>query len=142
MSSSGAREVGSTILAAIAGLGLVSCGGGVGASGLPTETSPPAADLVMTGSLTPGGVATHSFDVAQPGQVEVTLVSLDPPEGRVGLAVGVATLGSCSELTSTPEARPGLTVAGWVVDTTYCVTLSDVGDLAGRTAYRLTIKRP
>jgi len=124
-------------------MSLLSCGGPGGSSaGSPAAATSPAADMVIAGTLSPGGAASHSFDVDVPGPVDVTLVSLDPDAGSVGLVVGVATLGSCTELTSTPDARPGLTVSGWVVDATYCVMLQDTGDLAGRTAYRLAIKRP
>jgi hypothetical protein len=122
---------------------LTSCAGGGGtSSSLPTSASSPASGQAFAGTLSPGGRESHAFTTLGPGEVQVTLSSLDVAGGSVGLAVGLDASGACQELTSLPEAKVGDAVEGWVVQNTYCAEVYDTGTLAGRIAYRLTVKTP
>jgi hypothetical protein len=94
------------------------------------------------GTLLALGANEHSFTVNQIGQLQVTLLSVNP-SAAVGLGVGTpsASTGTCLVLNNmTVVAGPGVQLSGTATVTgTFCVEVYDVGNLVEPVNYTVTV---
>jgi hypothetical protein len=100
----------------------------------------------FTGVVQPGAQNVHTFTVATPGQVSVTMTSAGPPATiTMGLGIGNPDAsGNCIFLsggttqaiasTTTPQLSGNLTASG-----AYCVAIADIGNAAGPISYSITV---
>jgi len=75
------------------------------------------------------------------GEFDVTLSSIDPGV-TVGLGIGQLSGTTCSLLVSNSTATTGTVVSTQVQAGTYCVSVYDVGTLAGPATYSLSVTHP
>jgi hypothetical protein len=109
-----------------------------------SEPSTPTGSATDTfnGSLAPNGAIVFTFTVSTAGSVGVTLTSVSPSTtSALGLGVGTSSNGTCSVTNSTSSAVAGsaaqLTVTG--NPGTYCVRVSDSGNLAATSTVTVTV---
>ena len=123
--------------------------GGCGGSSSSSNTIAPSTAVVtenFSGTVQPGSFKVHSFTVAAPGSVSVTMTSAGPPATiMMGLGLGNPDAsGNCiflsgattqaSASTTTPQLSGTLTSSG-----AYCVEIADVGNAAGPIAYTIAV---
>ncbi len=115
----------------------------------PTSFAPPAVTETFTGSLTTSGTDSHPFSVPVPGEVDVSLTALNPPPNppvALTLAIGLPSstvVGQCATIQSV-SAMPAATpqIAGHALAGSFCVSLSDPGNLTGPVTYTITVAHP
>jgi hypothetical protein len=104
---------------------------------------PPNLTETFTGTLAVLGVNTHPFTVGQVGGVTVTITDMTP---SAAILVGVGSQGAtgCSVIQSvtavagaTPQLSGTASVAG-----SFCVAVSDAGNLVEPVTYTLVLRHP
>jgi len=131
--------------------GLAACSQS-GETGTPTPTqpttfAPPTVTDTFTGVLTVLGTDSHPYIVPVAGEVNVTLTALDPPQD-VALTVSVGlpsttTIGSCATLQSvTAHAGSTPQLKGHALAGTFCVAVTDTGNLTDNVNYTVTVAHP
>ena len=112
----------------------------------PTTPSPstPTTDT-FNGTLTPNGSIVFTFSVATAGSVAITLTSVSPATtGALGLGVGPSGNGNCTIANSTSGAiaagNPQL--SAMENPGSYCVKVSDPGNLTTTSTVTVTVAHP
>ena len=130
------------ILAVMLGVTLtaVACGDPIPPAA-PTPVSPTIQEP-FTGTLAVRGTNVHPFSVEQVGGLKVIISSVDP-SAAVGIGIGTpsVTTGTCTVLSSlTTVAGPGAQLSGTATTAgSFCVQVSDVGNLVESVAYAITV---
>jgi hypothetical protein len=125
-----------TVLAAV--VFMAGCG-----DPIPPTTPTPAVPTIsetFTDTLLVLGTNTHLFTVSSIGGVKVTLNSVQP-SAAVVVAVGYPNLGTCTPI-DTRLTTPGQDVLMSGTATfpgQFCVSISDVGNLAEPATYTITV---
>jgi hypothetical protein len=106
----------------------------------PPSVGPSTITDAFTGSLAVGGANTHPVVVQQVSRFVVTLVSVDPPIA-LGILVGSLSNGVCVPLTTNAAVQPGSNVAisGTALAGTFCVQVSDIGNVVDTATYTITV---
>jgi hypothetical protein len=110
-----------------------------GLSASPTTT--PTTDT-FNGPLVQNGSIVFTFTVTTAGSVGVTLMSVSPSTtSALGLGVGPSTNGTCSVTNSTSAAVAGSTAQLTATENpgTYCVKVSDLGNLTTASTVTVTV---
>lgn len=133
-------------------LALAACGGdGSSSTSTPTSASATIAEAAITeefsGTLAVKGANWYPFDVSAYGTVNVQLASIGgalvPPTVMVSLGQGTLSDNDCSvasPTTTTAASSPQLTATLDVG--TYCVRISDVGNLFAPATFTITVAHP
>lgn len=115
----------------------------------PTSFAPPTVTETFTGNLTTSGTDSHPFNVPVPGEVDVTLTTLNPqpaPAVPLTLAIGLPSttvVGQCATIQSvstTPGPTPQIT--GHALAGNFCVSVTDTGNLSASVAYTVVVAHP
>jgi hypothetical protein len=98
----------------------------------------------FTGTVQPGSLDFHTFNVTTGGTINITLVAAGPPPTiTMGLAIGnPSSAGVCAVISGgSTVTTPGTTaqLTGTVAAGSYCVEVVDVGNAAGAIAYTVTV---
>ena len=98
-----------------------------------TPTAPTTTTNTFTGTVAVGGRAMHSFTVAQPGQVSVTLTAASPPASVVlGLGIGLPGDSTCGLLpggsTTASAGFRRAQLTGVLTPASFCVSVDHVGN--------------
>lgn len=105
----------------------------------PTPAVPTVTDT-FSDTLLVLGANTHPFTVAAFGGVRVTLTSVEPG-ATVGLGIGTSSFGSCNIVDRVQSvAGSAVQLSGTItVPGSYCVTISDLGNLVGPAVYTINV---
>lgn len=111
----------------------------------PVPTTPaPITTENFSGTVQPGGVDVHAFNVAlSNGLLTMTLTSTSPPATIIGMAVGQPdTSGTCvaisgGSVNTAPGANPQ--ISGSVNAGSYCSRVYDPGGLTVLVTYSVTV---
>jgi hypothetical protein len=127
------------------------CGGDTPTSPSTTTTTTTVAAASVseefTGTLPVGGAAFYSFTVAEYGTVNLTLTQVGgagvPATVWVGVGLGTPSGEDCSAPTTinTPAGTTAQ-LTGTYAAGVYCARVWDIGNLASRAAFALTIAHP
>ncbi len=124
-------------------LGLSACGSASSSTTPSNTTSSGLTTDTFTGTVAVGGSDSKNFTVVLTGVVSVTLTAAPVP---LGLAVGIPGSSGCGSLIPgsqvTATAGSLAQVAGEVTPGTFCVLVSDVGNLTAPAAYSLSVQHP
>jgi hypothetical protein len=96
----------------------------------------------FNGPLAPNGAIVFTFTVATAGSVGVTLTSVSPSTtSTLGLGVGPSSNGTCSVTNATSSAVAGSTAQLTATENpgTYCVKVSDIGNLTATSTVTVTV---
>ena len=97
----------------------------------------------FSGTLAQRGSSFYTFTVVQTGTVSVTLTSVGSSSTLVvGLGLGTPSgTNACTVTSSSPTASAGTTAQIAVTESpgTYCVQISDVGNLSATSTFSITI---
>jgi hypothetical protein len=99
----------------------------------------------FNGSLAPNGAIVFTFNVTTAGSVGVTLTSVSPSTtSALGLGVGPSNNGTCSVTNSTSSAVAGSTAQLTASENpgTYCVKVSDTGNLTTTSTVTVAVAHP
>ena len=130
---------------AAAGVAAASCGGSSSNSNVVTPSTT-VTTVTFSDVVQPGGFKVHSFTVAAPGAISVTMTAAGPPPTiSMGLGLGNPdSNGNCIFLsgattsavasTTTPQLTGTLTSSG-----AYCVEIADIGNAAGPISYSISV---
>ncbi len=104
---------------------------------------PPNLTETFTGTLTLLGIVTHPFTVGQVGGVTVTITDMTP-SAAVLLGVGSQGATGCSVIQSvTAVAGTSPQLSGTAsVPGSFCVAVSDVGNLVESVNYTIVVRHP
>jgi hypothetical protein len=111
----------------------------------PTPPAPIRVTETFTGPLNINGAATYPFLVTTPGQIDLTIVNLDPfPEGsRVGLYLGTWNGTGCTVQVPNDNAFISTIVTGGATGSGFlCARIYDVGKISGTTQFEIRIEHP
>jgi hypothetical protein len=116
-------------------------------SGGGSTTAPSSGPLTtesFSGTIQPTSSDSHTFTVAQTGEIDVTLTSVGPPPTIfIGLAIGTpASDGSCTPLSGATVSTQASSVAqlsGTAAAGTFCVVVYDIGNQTAPVTYTLTV---
>jgi hypothetical protein len=108
-------------------------------------TPMPTTDTFL-GTVQVRGSAIHTFNVAQSGQVSVTLTAAGPPD-MIVMGVGIGTPGdnACGVLPGasvTTAAGSTAQLSGVVSPGMLCATVYDVGNQTAAVNYAITVVHP
>jgi hypothetical protein len=121
-------------LAALAG----ACGGS--STTTPTTPAAPITTETLTGTVLAGGVAFHTFTIAQQGTLTVTLTSLSPQASiTMGMGVGTVSGTTCSLISTNETTKVGTVLSGTIAVGSYCVQIYDIGNVQVSDDYVITI---
>jgi hypothetical protein len=130
---------------AIVASAVAACGGSSNTSNVVAPSATVTTET-FTGTVQPQGFKIHTFTVATPGQVTVTMTAAGPPATiSMGLGVGNPDAsGNCIFLSggttsavasaTTPQLSGTLTASG-----AYCVEIADIGNAAGPITYSIAV---
>lgn len=117
-----------------------------------STTTTPSAPIIetMTGVLPVGGTRFYSFSIASPGAVTATLQSMSgvdvPPTVIVNMGIGVPSGSNCSGSQSQVQASGDAGLSTQVSQSqdkgTFCVSISDIGNLPAPATFRIQIDHP
>jgi hypothetical protein len=96
----------------------------------------------FTGSLAPNSAIVFTFTVTTAGSVGVTLTSVTPSTtNALGLGIGASSNGSCSVTNATSSAVASSTAQLTAAENpgTYCVRVSDSGNLTATSTVTITV---
>jgi len=101
----------------------------------------------FSGSVGPGGLASHSFSVARSGgEIQVTITALGPsPSAFMGVALGQPVADRCSPLIGYVNNTALLNrqaLGGPIDKGNYCVAIYDPGTLTVTQTYTLRVSHP
>ena len=127
------------VLAAIAAVLLIGCGGNSGTA--PSTTSTITSEN-WSGVLAPGGTSSRSFTVTNTGTINLTMNSAG---ATVGLGVGLprVTGGGCRvgvQVITGPASNPQISTAAEAGQ--YCVQVFDTGTLTDPIPFNVKIDHP
>lgn len=115
----------------------------------PTTTTTAPSTIVtetFTGTVAVGSSDSHTFNVAQAGEVDVTLTAAGPPATIVmGIAVGIPNGSACAPLAGASlntQAGSSPQLPGRVTAGSLCVEVYDVGNETAPVAYTVTVTHP
>jgi hypothetical protein len=109
-----------------------------------TPVTTPTTSEAFASTISVGGAAFYSFNIAANGTVNVTLNSVNgngvPATVQLGLGIGTPAGVDCST-TQTVTAAAGTTpqLTGTFGPGLFCVRVYDVGNLAGTASFSVTI---
>ena len=112
---------------------------------LPTTPDPVITTETFTGTLNINGGQTHQFFTVATGQVVATLTSLgEQPPSKVGFSMGTMAGSTCSVVLRNDNAVVTSVLTGTVttLQGALCVSVYDVGVLAGPVDYTFTVSHP
>lgn len=130
-----------TVRASIAGiLSLLLAGAGSSACKTATQPSAPTTSETFSGSLQPQGGLAQSFSIKVTGQVNVTLISLDPL-GTINIGVGLGTPSgnSCGVFESSTAMFVGSSFSDVLPAGGYCLAVFDVGSVSQTVTYSVRV---
>ena len=110
----------------------------------PTPIDPEAVVETFTGALNKNGAVTHTFNTTGSGTVIATLVSV-APDATVALSLSVGTWSglTCQVVLANDGAVAGLSITGTgSAAGTFCVRLSDVGNITDTITYEIRVSHP
>jgi hypothetical protein len=110
-------------------------------SSTPAASSTPVTET-FTGSLALKGSNLYTFTVTQTGTVSITLSGLSPTSVGVNLGLGTPNgTSSCTLTSANPTAVAGSTpqISTTVNAGTYCVAISDTGNLTSPSTFIISI---
>jgi hypothetical protein len=110
----------------------------------PSSSSAPGTDT-FSGSLSQGGSLTFTYTVATAGTVSVTLTAVTPSTtSALGLGMGPSSGGTCTLTNSTSAAIAGSAPQLSATENpgSYCVKVSDLGNLATTSSITITVAHP
>jgi hypothetical protein len=113
-------------------------------SSSPSTPGGPTTDT-FNGSLAQGGSVTFTYTVATAGSVAVTLTTVTPSTTiGLGLGMGTSNGGTCTVTNSTSSAVAGSSPQLSATENpgTYCVRVSDSGNLATASTVTVTVAHP
>jgi hypothetical protein len=116
---------------------------GAAACGNSTTAPTTSSNDNFSSTLAVRGTATHTVTVVKAGTVTVTLDSIIPV-AVVGVGFGLSntTSGTCT-VTTSMDTSGGTDQLSSAVDVgTYCVRISDIGNLTQPSSFSMTITRP
>jgi hypothetical protein len=96
----------------------------------------------FSGSLSQGGSLTFTYTVTAAGAVGVTLTAVTPATtSALGLGMGTSSGGTCTVTSSTSAAIAGSAAQLSATENpgTYCVKVSDLGNLATTSSVTVTV---
>ena len=102
----------------------------------------PELNDTFNGLLAPQGVAWHQFVVQHPGDLSITVTKFDPlTTVTFGVGVGVVdtTTNTCA-VTSSAVGQLNVTGLLSVAPGTYCVQLSDTGNVTQQVSYTIFLR--
>ena len=106
----------------------------------PTEPSPTEITEVFSGTLTPNGGFTHTFEVQRAGAATVRISGLEPSDAVIGLSMGPFSGQACVQQLARDNAVSGTSIAGSASSGAFCVRVFDAGGtLTGPVDYELTV---
>lgn len=119
-------------------------------SGGSTITSSSPVSEIMSGVLPVGGSRFYSFSIASPGGVTATLQSMSgagvPADVVVNMGIGILSGSLCTGSQTAVQATGDTGFVSQVSQSptagTYCVSLSDIGNLPAPATYRIQIDHP
>jgi hypothetical protein len=106
-----------------------------------STTTGPQTDT-FSGSLSPGNSLTFTYTVTTAGAVGVALTAVTPSTtSALGLGIGPSSGGTCTVTNSTSAAIAGSAVLLSATENpgTYCVKVSDLGNLATTSSVTVTV---
>ena len=146
------RSIGRTVrqggLAALIALGSLTAGAcnddSTTTPTTPTTPTPVTTTETFTGSLTVNGAATHVFSSTVAGTVTAQITTVDPSSSQVfGLSMGTWNGAACQVVIANDAAVLNSIVTGQVTAATnLCARVYDVGKLADRLSYTVTVIHP
>jgi hypothetical protein len=107
----------------------------------PSPTDNPTTTETFTGLLLPQSSNWHAFTASATGTMTATLTTVDPVV-VVGVGVGTTPTSGCGVQVWNNASTTATTVTSPINPGLYCVTIYDVGNLTGSTAYTLTVTHP
>ena len=110
-------------------------------SSTPSTTTGPGTDT-FSGSLSQGGALTFTYTVTTAGTVSVTLTAVSPATtSALGLGMGTNNNGTCTVTNSTSAAIAGSAAQLSATENpgSYCVKVSDLGNLATTSTVTVTV---
>ena len=114
------------------------------AAGKPEVVRPAPGTDVFTSNVPLGTSVSHSLNASQNGTISINLSSLNPPDARIGLGLGVprADAAACN-LTTSINASTGSGPITVLVDRgVYCIRVFDAGSLRAPATFTLTSTYP
>jgi hypothetical protein len=107
----------------------------------PTPVAPTVTET-FTGTLLQLGANSHTFSVQQIGGIKVSITKIEP-SAAVGIGVGTPSTasGTCLAISNlTAVASEGTQISGTATLTgSFCVSVSDVGNLVEPVTYSITV---
>ena len=142
----GFRPKGAAALGLVLALVLTEACGGSSPS---TPAAPSTPKDTFTGTVTVKGATFHPFNVAQRGQVDVTLTTLtvagQSSTIEMGLGLGVPDGAKCnltSATSTTTPAGPAPQLSGTADSGTLCVQVYDMGNQTTPVVYTVSVVHP
>jgi hypothetical protein len=98
----------------------------------------------FSGSLSPGGVATHTFSAGKNGEVQLKLTAIAPnPASLIGWALGLPVNSLCSAFTSITTAGLNTAAVTYPVNKgSYCVQVYEAGTSTVTQTYTIQVSHP
>jgi hypothetical protein len=112
-----------------------------------TTSAPPTTTEEFDGTLGVGATVSYPFTVSQAGSVTATLVSIGgavvPSTVQVRLSIGTPDgAGGCATTTMSLVSTSSPVLSATENPGSYCVNVTDVGNLAGTAVFDVTIAHP
>jgi hypothetical protein len=107
----------------------------------PTPAAPTITET-FTGTLLQLGANSHPFSVQQIGGIKVSITKIDPSAAvSIGIGTPSTASGTCLAINSlTAVASEGTQISGTATLTgSFCVSVSDVGNLVEPVTYSITV---
>jgi hypothetical protein len=126
-------------------IALAALAGACGGSTTPTTATTPApiTTETLTGTVLAGGVAFHTFTVAQQGTLTATLTSLSPQSTiTMGMGIGTVSGTACSLLSTNETTKVGTVLSGTIAVGSFCVQIYDIGNVQVSDDYVITLSHP
>ncbi len=111
-----------------------------------TASEPPITTETFAGTLGVGATTFYPFTVSQAGAVTATLVSIGgdvvPSTVQVRLGIGTPEDTGCTAMTTSLVSSKSPVLSVTEDPGSYCVSITDVGNLFGIAAFEVTIAHP
>jgi hypothetical protein len=104
--------------------------------------APPPVQLSETfsGTLTGNGASSNNLDVTRAGDITAEITALTPDDAIVGLALGTWNGLGCQLVITNEAAKQAAVITGTAsAPGTFCVRLSDSGQLTGPIDYEVKV---
>lgn len=147
--STRSARVGSLLLLSALLVGGCDSGGSTTPDTTPTPAEPMYRQL-FTGTLPVGGSRFYAFSIATEGTINATLEDVGGPNVEptvivnlgIGQPAGIGCSGSATAVQASGEAGLVRMVTAVQAPGTYCVLISDAGNLAAPATFRVAIDHP